>query len=873
MRNLFCQRSDIDSEADVESLFIDRLLEKLRYPDNRVKRKDSLEKIKVARGSKKESYTPDYVLLDRRRRPVVVIDAKSPNEKPGDYHYQVSGYALGLNRRYLDENPVRYILVTNGLLLILWLWDSDMPVLRMSFKDFEEDNAKFVQLRSLLSYGALDIVRVTEDVFTFERPNLNELKRVFNDCHVIIRNKEAYGPTDAFYEFAKLMFVKLREDRRIADMIAVGRTPTEQDFNLSVAWIQDQTERGVSDNPVGELLFRRIRDDLESQIKLGDKKRIFDKNELLHLRADTVIQVVERLQHFDLHGIDEDLNGRMFETFLNATVRGKELGQFFTPRSVVKLMSYAADLRVDGKRLPVVLDGCCGSGGFLIEAMAAMVHAIDARADLAKREKTNLKKQLYKEHLFGIDKAEKIARIARLNMYLHGDGGSTIYATDTLDKKLQPPKGLSDELSRYVKELIGHLITDGLRFDVVLTNPPFSMSYKKGNEDEERILEQYDIAVTAQGKVSANEKSNVLFLERYCDLLADGGELLTVIDNTVLNGKDSQRYRDYILKNFIIKQIIALPFNTFFQAQANVQTSAIHLKKRVEGDEQAHVFMAILNNIGHDDHQRYTPERDNVPRLMEVFALWRRTGNIEHVFEDNTVKSENLACPFQVFVVPPEELNTARLDAFYYAPDLHNTRAAMTKRAEEGHIAILKATDFAIIPTLKGDEVKRCRGNVFRYFEIGDVTPEGAITKYTVDTFENLPTRARLRVRTNDVIFAKNNSSRGTALIIPPEFDGHLVTTGFIGVRPKDNEEALLLWSIFTSETFRKQIYYLAITAVQPEVREDIFREQFMLPVPMRKAQREKLIAHAREVRKLQQKTRRAVEDTRRVAEKVFEGE
>lgn len=123
------------------------------------------------------------------------------------------------------------------------------------------------------------------------------------------------------------------------------------------------------------------------------------------------------------------------------------------------------------------------------------------------------------------------------------------------------------------------------------------------------------------------------------------------------------------------------------------------------------------------------------------------------------------------------------------------------------------------------------------------------------------------------MIFAKNNSSRGTAVIIPSEFDGQLVTTGFIGVRPKDYEEALLLWSIFTSETFRKQVYYLAITAVQPEVREDIFREEFMLPVPRRKKQRELLIGHARKVHELQQETWKAVEETRKVAEKVFEGE
>lgn len=457
-------------------------------------------------------------------------------------------------------------------------------------------------------------------------------------------------------------------------------------------------------------------------------------------------------------------------------------------------------------------------------------------------------------------------------MYLHGDGGSTIFSTDTLDKEVRPPTGLSQEIKDEVEELQQHLIDDGLKFDVVLTNPPFSMSYKKENKDEKRVLDQYQIAITKTGAISAQEKSNVLFLERYCDLLKDGGELLTVIDNTVLNGTDSQRYRDYILENFIVLQVVALPFNTFFKAQANVQTSIIHIKKRQEGDVQGNVFMAILNNVGHDDHQRYTPNRDNVPRLMEVYARWREGEEIEHVFEPNAVEGENLGCPFQTFVVPADQLESTRLDAFYYAPDLCLTREAMVKRAEEGHINILDGKSFKIVEIIKGAEISKCEGKVFRYFEIGDVTKEGAIVNYREDIFENLPTRGRLRVQTNDVLFAKNNSSRGTAVIIPPDFDGQLVTTGFIAIRPRDYEEALLLWCIFTSEAFRKQVYYLAITASQPEVREDIFQEKFMLPVPKSKIQRQELIERARKVHKSQQATLKAVEDTRRMSKNVFEG-
>ena len=872
MRNLFVERSTLASEADVEPLVVDRLIAKLRYPDDAVKRKTALHKVAVARGSKKEMFRPDYVLLDRSSRPVVVLDAKSPDEQPEKYHYQVAGYALGLNQQYENENPVRYICVTNGLQLVLWVWDSATPLLKLEFGDFEEDNSKFVELRSFISFGSIDVARATEGVFKFARPDLNDLIRTFNDCHNLIWKKEKYGPTDAFYEFSKLMFVKLREDRRIADKIEAGEVPNLADFNFSVEWIQEQVEKNVSDNPIGDLLFRRIREDLENQITLKEKKRIFLPNEVLNLRSETVLDVVERLQHFDLHGIDEDLNGRMFETFLNATVRGKELGQFFTPRSVVKYMVRSARLRVRGMNIPVVLDGCCGSGGFLIEAMAALVHAIDARLDITERERKKLKKRLYERHLYGIDAAEKIVRVARLNMYLHGDGGSTIYTSDTLDKEIHSPMGRNRDLLGEAEELRKSLVDDGLRFDVVLTNPPFSMSYTRLNEHEQRILNQYKIAVTTQGKNSTSENSNVLFLERYYDLMAPDAELLTVIDNTVLNGVKSQRYRDYILEHFVLRQVISLPFNTFFRAQANVQTSILHLKKRETGETQGHVFMAVLNNIGHDDHQHYTPERDNIPLLQQAYAEWRDHSIAPNLFKPNSNTRENLGCPFQAFIVAPEDLDNRRLDAFYYSLDLNRTRKAMSLAEENGVLRLSPGSDFEVVPPVKKGEEDVLRGQVFRYFEIGDVTPEGAIVKYQENLFENLPTRARLLVRENDVIFARNNSSRGTAVIIPPEFDGQLVTTGFLAVRPRNHEEALLLWAAFTSEIFRKQIYYLAITAVQPEVREEIFNNEMIIPTPCDYEARERLLDQVRNLHELQQRTSNTLQTVFDTAHDIYGG-
>ena len=98
------------------------------------------------------------------------------------------------------------------------------------------------------------------------------------------------------------------------------------------------------------------------------------------------------------------------------------------------------------------------------------------------------------------------------------------------------------------------------------------------------------------------------------------------------------------------------------------------------------------------------------------------------------------------------------------------------------------------------------------------------------------------------MLFAKNISSRGTAIVIPDWMDGYLATSGFISVRPRDEEEALILWTVFRSEIWRKQIYYLSITASQPEIRDRIFQDEMLIPWPVTDEQRSRIVTSAREV-------------------------
>ena len=82
------------------------------------------------------------------------------------------------------------------------------------------------------------------------------------------------------------------------------------------------------------------------------------------------------------------------------------------------------------------------------------------------------------------------------------------------------------------------------RFNVVLTNPPFSMTKEAKNPSELRILQQYDVARkhgTAQ-TLRSSLRSSSMFMERYEDILEPGGKLITVIDDTLLSSGSSTTF-------------------------------------------------------------------------------------------------------------------------------------------------------------------------------------------------------------------------------------------------------------------------------------------------------------------------------------------
>ena len=180
MKNLFCEKKHLKNEASVERCFVNRLLKYLGYEDEDIQTKESIGKIKIGTGSKISHYKPDYV-VSINNTPVLVIDAKSPDEDLNNWTHQCVSYCIEINRKF-HNNPVQYFILTNGLKTILYRWDSEAPLVQVVFEDCVNGNPKFSSLKTMISRVVLSNKftknnSLLPEVFHFDKIKNEKLSR------------------------------------------------------------------------------------------------------------------------------------------------------------------------------------------------------------------------------------------------------------------------------------------------------------------------------------------------------------------------------------------------------------------------------------------------------------------------------------------------------------------------------------------------------------------------------------------------------------------------------------------------------------------------------------------------------------------------
>lgn len=326
-----------------------------------------------------------------------------------------------------------------------------------------------------------------------------------------------------------------------------------------------------------------------SQIFYGAKLLIPDESVLKR-----TIEVVDTIEFSKL---DTDIKGDLYETLLASIESAGELGQFLTPRHIIRAIVEMVNPKIGN----TIFDPACGSAGFLITAYEWMRLQNSDPKNIEERDgrKVALGDKLNKEQwkfltsktFHGYDVDPEMTRLALMNLILHGIEGAHIRRKDTV-------AGAEDE-------------DDLQKYDVVLTNPPFA-----GKVDRERIKPTLPVK---------SNKTQTLFLGYVLNALKENGRAGIILPEGTLFGtnKDDKAIRRFLLENARLEAVVSMPAGVF-QPYAGVKTSFFVLKKKTAPnlDEAEKVWYFDMQGDGSSlsKAKKFGPQyKNDIPKLLELW--------------------------------------------------------------------------------------------------------------------------------------------------------------------------------------------------------------------------------------------------------------
>jgi type I restriction enzyme M protein len=227
--------------------------------------------------------------------------------------------------------------------------------------------------------------------------------------------------------------------------------------------------------------------------------------------------------------VASDVMGDAYEYLIKqfADATNKKAGEFYTPRSVVRLM---VDI-VDPQEGETIYDPACGTGGMLLAAVEhARARGGDPRTFFGK--------------LYGQEKNLTTSATARMNLFLHGLEDFAIERGDTLRNPV------------FTDAATGGLAT----FDVVIANPPFSL------EAWGRELWETDPWGRAFAGLPTDKNGDMAWVQHMVASMAPGTGRMAVVlpQGALFRGGVEGQIRQHLLKDDLVEAVIGLAPNLFY---------------------------------------------------------------------------------------------------------------------------------------------------------------------------------------------------------------------------------------------------------------------------------------------------------------------
>ena len=272
--------------------------------------------------------------------------------------------------------------------------------------------------------------------------------------------------------------------------------------------------------------------------------------ELFYQNGKILVEVVQLFEEYRIvYPSKHQFLGDLFEQLLNKGFKQNE-GQFFTPTPITRFIwdSLPIDKLTHSEKgtyYPKIIDYACGAGHFLTEAVEAINSFIES-------DGTN---SWVRDHIFGIEKDYRLARVSKISLYMNGAGEGNIIFGD----------GLENLPERQIKNR---------SFDILVANPPYSV------KDFKQHLQLKNNSFSLLNCIGENgSEIETLFVERIEQLLKPKGVAAVILPSSILNNNSASYVgaREHILQNFYIRAIVQFGSKTF--AATDINTVVLFLEK------------------------------------------------------------------------------------------------------------------------------------------------------------------------------------------------------------------------------------------------------------------------------------------------------
>jgi type I restriction enzyme M protein len=438
-------------------------------------------------------------------------------------------------------------------------------------------------------------------------------------------------------------------DAVIADQLAKGRTQAKAEARAESPAFYDTFFVPT------KARWTQIRDHLHQNIGNGLNKALQDLEQ--HNRAlDGVLQHIDftrkvgqssmsdrklrqLIDHFNKVPLRRsefefpDLLGAAYEYLIRdfADSAGKKGGEFYTPRDVVRLMVRIADPRAGMS----VYDPCSGSGGMLILSKEYVEENGGNARDLA---------------LAGQEKDGGVWAISKMNMLLHGIPDADLRNTD--DGTLEDPAHTSG----------GEL----LRYDRVITNPPFSLNYSR---DGIPFPERFPYGYTQE----TGKKADLMFVQHMLAVSRTNGLVLTVMPHGVLfRGGEEGNIRTGLLDDDVIDAVIGLGPQLFYGTTIPACFLVLRPKGSKPAERKGKVLFINADREYREGRAQNYLQPEHIEKIVSSYRSYEDVPGFARVIERAELKDndDNLNIRRYVDTTPPPEPQDVRAHLYGGVPKL-----------------------------------------------------------------------------------------------------------------------------------------------------------------------------------------------------------